>query len=123
MVETVRTAGDRSVDASLEGVDFAGIVEDVEETVRADAEAKAERARDAEALTLYRCEGRVVDERTVEVDTTGPDSERFTADAVVLAGGSRPTVPDSIEGTAETEFPTSGRTDWSSSSAATSPSR
>ena len=53
VVETVRTAGDHGVDASLEGVDFAGIVEDVEETVRSDAEAKAERARDAEALTLY----------------------------------------------------------------------
>ena len=76
MVETVRTAGDHGVDASLEGVDFAGIVEDVEETVRLDAEAKAERARDAEALTLYQCEGRFVDERTVEVDTTGPHTGR-----------------------------------------------
>ena len=107
VVETVRTAGDHGIDASLEGVDFAGIVEDVEETVRSDAEAKAERARDAEALTLYRCEGRFVDERTVEVDTPGPDAERLTAETVVLAGGSRPMVPDSIEGTAETEFLTS----------------
>ena len=107
VAETVRSAGHHGIDASLEGVDFEGIVEDVEETVRSDAEAKAERARDAEALTLYRCEGRFVDERTVEVDTAGPDAERLTAETVVLAGGSRPTVPDSIEGTAETEFLTS----------------
>ena len=107
VVESVRSPPHDGVDASLEAVDFAGIVEGVEETVRSDAEAKAERAREADTLTFYQCEGRFVDDRTVEVDTDGPDSERLTADAVVLAGGSRPAVPDAIEGTAETDFLTS----------------
>jgi len=106
VVETVRNAGAFWVDATLEGVAFADIVESVTETVTEEAEAKAERAREAENLTFYQTEGRFVDERAVEVDTDD-GTERLTGDQVVFAGGSRPVVPDSIEGTDEVEFLTS----------------
>ena len=76
VVESVRSPPHDGVDASLEAVDFAEIVQGVEETVRSDAKAKAERAREADRLTFYQCEGRFVDERTVEVDTEGPRTGR-----------------------------------------------
>ncbi|WP_129115800.1 dihydrolipoyl dehydrogenase family protein [Halegenticoccus tardaugens] len=105
VVETVREAGSYGIDASVDGIDFRGIVEAVNAEVAREAEAKAERAREDENLTLYRSEGRFVDERTVEVDADGGTT--VTGERVVLAGGSRPTVPDSIDGTDDAAFLTS----------------
>ncbi|PSQ06809.1 dihydrolipoamide dehydrogenase [Halobacteriales archaeon QS_6_71_20] len=113
VAETIRGADSLGVEASVDAIDFAGIVDDVRTTIREAAEAKAERARDHERVTLYQCEGRFVDERTVEVDagdgsgTAESGGDRITGERVVLAGGSRPIVPDSIDGTEETEFLTS----------------
>jgi len=103
IAETVHSAADSGVDALVQGVDYDRIVSEVNTTIREAAEQKAERARDTEHLTLYQCEGQFVDERTVEVDT----GERLTAETVVLAGGSRPRIPDQIDGTDETDFLTS----------------
>ncbi|MFC7141190.1 dihydrolipoyl dehydrogenase family protein [Halosimplex aquaticum] len=120
VAETVRGADALGVEASVESVDFEGIVDDVRATIRETAEAKAERARGHDNIAFYQREGRFVDERTVEVDAGGgadsgggaDDGERLTAERVVLAGGSRPMVPDAIDGTAETEFLTSDEALW-----------
>ncbi|WP_123534918.1 dihydrolipoyl dehydrogenase family protein [Halosimplex salinum] len=119
VAETVRGADALGIAASVDDVDFERIVDDVRTTIRERAEAKAERARDHSNVTLYQREGRFVDERTVEVDEgddgrdgDGPGGERLTAETVVLAGGSRPTIPDSIDGTEETEFLTSDEALW-----------
>jgi dihydrolipoamide dehydrogenase len=103
IAETVHSAADSGVDALVQGVDYDRIVSEVNTTIHEAAEQKAERARDTEHLTLYQCEGQFVNERTVEVDT----GERLTAETVVLAGGSRPRIPDPIDGTDETDFLTS----------------
>ncbi|MFC6825038.1 dihydrolipoyl dehydrogenase family protein [Halopelagius fulvigenes] len=108
VAETVRNAEQFGVDASLDGVAFEDIVDGVAETMAKKAESKAERARKNDHLTLYRAEGRFVDERTVEVSgDDGTGGERITADRIVLAGGSRPTVPDSIDGTDRVDYLTS----------------
>ena len=117
VAETVRGAGALGIEASVDDVDYEGIVDGVRATIREAAEAKAERAREQENLTLYQCEGRFVDERTVTVDgdASGGDSgdgDRLTAERIVLAGGSRPMVPDAIDGTDETEFLTSDDALW-----------
>jgi dihydrolipoamide dehydrogenase len=113
VAETVRRAGSLGVEASLDGVDFERIVDDVRQTIREAAEAKARRAREDANVTFYQREGRFVDERTVEVAADGgPGGDRLTAETIVLAGGSRPLVPDSIEGTAETDFLTSDEALW-----------
>jgi dihydrolipoamide dehydrogenase len=107
VAESVRNAAEIGIDASIQGVAFESIVADVTATITEAAEAKVERARDHDHLTLYQCEGRFVDERTVEVDENGHGDDRITGETVVLAGGSRPLIPDSIDGTDETPFLTS----------------
>ncbi|WP_459191275.1 dihydrolipoyl dehydrogenase family protein [Halosimplex sp. J119] len=131
VAETVRSADALGVEASVESVDFEGIVDDVRTAIRGVAEAKTRRARERDNITLYQREGRFVDERTVEVDADGGESadsddgevgndageagsngERLTGETVVLAGGSGPMVPDSIDGTDETDFLTSDEALW-----------
>jgi dihydrolipoamide dehydrogenase len=111
--ETVRRAGSLGIDASVDGIDFEGIVAEVRAKITEAAEGKAERAREESDLAFYQREGRFVDERTVEVaGEDGPGGEQLTAEEVVLAGGSRPTVPDPVDGTDDTEFITSDEALW-----------
>jgi dihydrolipoamide dehydrogenase len=113
VAETVRGADALGIEASVDDIDFERIVDDVRETVREAAEAKVERAREHDNVTFYQREGRFVDDRTVEVDADGgPGGDRLTAETVVLAGGSRPMVPDAISGTEGTEFLTSDDALW-----------
>ncbi|MFC6942734.1 dihydrolipoyl dehydrogenase [Salinirubellus sp. GCM10025818] len=108
VAESIRHADELGIDASVDGVEFAAIVDDVIKTVTEAAEEKARRARNRSGLTFYQAEGRFVGPHTVEVDNNnGPRGERFTAEKIVLAGGSRPMVPDSIDGTDETPYLTS----------------
>jgi dihydrolipoamide dehydrogenase len=106
VVRTVESAADLGVDARVDGVAYADVVEDVVSTVEGEAARKAERAREHEHISLYAGEGRFVDERTVAVETNTGET-RVTGERVVLAGGSRPTVPESIDGTDEVSFMTS----------------
>jgi len=111
IAETVRNADQFGVDASLDGVEFGDIVEEVTEKTTEIAESKAERARKNDRVTFYQAEGRFVDEHAVEVNAgDGTGGERITADRIVLAGGSRPMIPESIDGTAEVDFLTSAET-------------
>ncbi|SFG91565.1 dihydrolipoamide dehydrogenase [Halopelagius inordinatus] len=107
VAETVRHADRFGVDASIDDVAFSDVVSGVAETMAEKAESKAERARENDRLTWYRSEGRFVDERTVDVRGDDGTDERISADRIVLAGGSRPTVPDSIDGTDRVDFLTS----------------
>ncbi|QLD89990.1 dihydrolipoyl dehydrogenase [Natronomonas salina] len=121
VAETVRSAEALGIEASVDDVDYQGIVDEVRTTIREAAEAKTERARERDGISLYQCEGQFVDERTVAVDGEASDgdgaddsgdSDRLTAERVVLAGGSRPMVPDPIDGTDATEFLTSDDALW-----------
>ncbi len=97
----VREAGKFFVDATLQDVDYAAIVDDMDETLAPLAEGMAESYEGKDHLTMYRAEGTFVDERTVAVD-----GQRLTADKVVVAAGSRPLVPP-IDGLEEVEYMTS----------------
>jgi mycothione reductase len=99
--DSVRTAGQFHVDATLEGIDFAGVVDDMAETLGPIAEGMAERYREKEDLTLYRDEAIFVDDRTVEVG-----GEEVSGEKVVVAAGSRPLVPP-IDGLDEVDYLTS----------------
>ncbi|MEF8784261.1 MAG: dihydrolipoyl dehydrogenase [Haloarculaceae archaeon] len=99
--DSVRTAGQFHVDATLEGIDFAGVVDDMAQTLGPIAEDMEERYREKEDLTLYSDEGVFVDDRTVEVG-----GEEISGEKVVVAAGSRPLVPP-IDGLDEVDYLTS----------------
>jgi mycothione reductase len=99
--DSVRSAGQFHVDATLDGIDFAGVVDDMAETLGPIAEGMAERYREKEDLTLYRDEATFVDDRTAEVG-----GEEVSAEKVVVAAGSRPLVPP-IDGLDEVDYLTS----------------
>jgi dihydrolipoamide dehydrogenase len=97
----VREADRFFLDATLDDIDYAAIVDDMDETLSPIAEGMEDRYREKEHLTLYRDEAVFVDDRTVEVG-----GERVSADKVVVAAGSRPLVPP-IDGLDEVEYMTS----------------
>lgn len=108
IAETIRHADEFGIEASVDGVAFAEIVDNVIDTVTHATEEKARRARNRRHLTFYQTEGRFVGPHTVEVESSdGREDDRLTAEKIVLAGGSRPMIPDSIEGTDETPYLTS----------------
>jgi dihydrolipoamide dehydrogenase len=84
----VREADRFHVDASLDGVDFAAVVDDMDETLSALADGMEDGYREKSDLTMYRDYAEFVDERTVDVG-----GERVSAEKVVVAAGSRPLVP------------------------------
>ncbi|MFQ3293575.1 MAG: mycothione reductase, partial [Natrialbaceae archaeon] len=101
VAETVRDAGRFGIDASIDGIDFEGFVDEVELTLSGIAEDMAARYRETDGLTLYREPATVVDERTLTVG-----DEEITGDRIVVAVGSRPVVPP-IDGVDEVDVLTS----------------
>lgn len=102
IVEQIRRSEAFGIDAELTGIDFASIVEESNEPFDAKAAEMEERMRDDGNLTLYKTEGRFVDERTLRVD-----DERITGRKVLVAAGTRPAIPSSIDGIDEVEYSTS----------------
>jgi dihydrolipoamide dehydrogenase len=97
----VRDAEKFFVESDLGEIDYAAIIDDMDETLSPIAAGMEERYREKDHLTLYKDEGVFVDDRTVEVD-----GEKVSAEKVVVAAGSRPLVPP-IEGLDEVEYMTS----------------
>jgi len=97
----VREAGRFHVDATLSGVDFAAVVDEMDDLLSGIAAGMEERYRGKDHLTLYRDEATFVDDRTVAVD-----GERVSGEKVVVAAGSRPLVPP-IPGLDEVDYLTS----------------
>ena len=97
----VREAERFHVDASLDGVDFAAVVDEMDETLSGLAAGMEDSYREKKHLTLYKDEAVFVDERTVEVG-----GERVSGEKVVVAAGSRPLVPP-IDGLDTVDYLTS----------------
>ncbi|SNZ03223.1 dihydrolipoamide dehydrogenase [Natronoarchaeum philippinense] len=88
IVETIRSAGEFGVDASVDGVTFEAIVEEVHDTVHEKAEHMEQSVEASDRKTLFDAEARFVDERTVAVD-----GEKLRGEQVVIAAGGRPSTP------------------------------
>ena len=97
----VREAGKFHVDATLDGIDFAAVVDGMDETLSALADGMEADYREKEGLTIYDDEAEFVNERTVEVG-----GERVSGERVVVAAGSRPLVPP-IDGLDKVDYLTS----------------
>ena len=97
----VREAGKFHVDATLDDIDFAAVVDEMDETLSALADGMEADYREKEGLTIYDDEAEFVNERTVEVG-----GERVSGERVVVAAGSRPLVPP-IDGLDKVDYLTS----------------
>jgi dihydrolipoamide dehydrogenase len=100
-VHDVRAADRFHVDATFEGVDHTAIVDEMDDLLGGIAEDMAARYREKEHLALFEEHTRFLDDRTVELG-----GEAVTAEKVVVAAGSRPTVPP-IDGLEDVDYLTS----------------
>jgi mycothione reductase len=100
-VNHVRDAERFHVDATYDGIDYAAVVDEMDDLLGGIAEGMDGRYREKERLTLFDEYTRFVDERTLELD-----GEHVTGDRVVVATGSSPIVPP-IDGLDEVDYWTS----------------
>ncbi len=101
VARTIQNAEQFHIDAEINGHDFAAMIEEVNDEVDEDASSIEKGIRNTENMTLYKTEGRFVDERTLEVG-----DKEITGEKIVLAAGTRPMVPP-IDGLDETDYLTS----------------
>ena len=104
--ETIERADEFHVDATVEDVDFASMVRQVNEEVAADSAGIRSGLDSSSRHDLYQAEARFVDERTVELSGGEADGERLRAETVLVAAGTRPGVPP-IDGIEDVEYLTS----------------
>lgn len=100
-VNDVNEAGKFHVDASVESIDHAAVVDEMDDILSGIAADMESRYREKNDLTLYKERTAFVDDRTVELD-----GEQVTGEKVVIAAGSRPIVPP-IDGLDEVDYLTS----------------
>ncbi|MDY6789426.1 MAG: dihydrolipoyl dehydrogenase [Candidatus Nanohaloarchaea archaeon] len=101
VAKTIKESEKFHIDSSFEGLDFSAITSEVSETVDEDAESIERGIKKSDNHTLYKTEGKFVDNKVIEVD-----EEKITADQIVIAAGTRPMVPP-IEGLDEVDYITS----------------
>ncbi|MFD1599648.1 dihydrolipoyl dehydrogenase [Halobellus rarus] len=106
VLETIERADEFHIDATVEDVDFADIVREVNEEVEADSASIRSGLRSSSRHELFEGEGRFVDERTVEISGGEDDGARLRADTVLIAAGTRPSVPP-IDGIDDVDYLTS----------------
>ncbi|MEA5388073.1 dihydrolipoyl dehydrogenase [Haloarculaceae archaeon H-GB11] len=100
-VNHVRDAEKFHVDATLNGVDHAAVVDEMDDLLGGIAADMEAHYRDKENLSLFKERTEFVDERTVRLE-----GEAVTAEKVVVAAGSRPIVPP-IDGLEDVDYLTS----------------
>ena len=97
----IRESEKFGIKASVDEIDFQGIIEEVNENVSSDAEAIKSGVENAENYDLYRSGASFVDDKVIEVE-----GDELTADKILIAAGSRPFVPP-VEGVEEVDYLTS----------------
>ncbi|ELZ10716.1 dihydrolipoamide dehydrogenase [Halovivax asiaticus JCM 14624] len=107
---TVRQTIDRAeafgIHADVTGVDFAEIVREVNDDVSGSAESIRRGLRSSNRHTLFEGMGQFVDDHTIELVEGRDAGERVRAETILLAAGSRPSIPD-IEGIEDVPYLTS----------------
>jgi len=94
VLETIERAGEFHINADVTDVEFAEIVREVNGDVEADSESIRDGLRSSARHDLYEGEGQFVDDRTVEVVSGRDEGARIRAETVLIAAGTRPSIPD-----------------------------
>jgi mycothione reductase len=106
VLETVERAEEFGIDATVEDVAFADVVREVNEDVREDSASIRRGLESSPDHDLYDGEARFVDDRTVEVHDGEDDGARIRGEDVLIATGSRPSIPP-IDGIDDVDYLTS----------------
>jgi mycothione reductase len=106
VMETIERADEFHIDVTVNDVNFAKIVAEVNQKVQADSASIRQGLKSSSKHQLYDGEARFVDKRTVEVSGGEDDGIRIRAETVLIAAGSRPAIPD-IEGLEDVGYLTS----------------
>ena len=89
VMETIQQAELFGIKARVESVDWQSIIRRVVNEVDGDAQAVEEGNRQAPNITVFKGTGRFVGEKTLEVN-----GEKISAETVLIAAGTRPSIPD-----------------------------
>ncbi len=101
VMETIQRAELFGIKARVESVDWHFIIRRATEEVDRDARAIEEGNRQAPNVTVFKGTGKFVAEKTLEVN-----GEQISAETIVIAAGTRPSVPD-IPGLEDVPYVTS----------------
>ena len=97
----IRESEKFGIEASIEEIDFQGMVKEVNENVAEDCEAIESGVKNAENYDLYRSEASFVEDKVIEVD-----GEKLTAEKILISAGSRPFIPP-VDGVEDVDYLTS----------------
>lgn len=106
VLETIDRANEFGIDAEVTGVSFDDIVREVNEDVGESSASIREGLHSSPRHELFEAEGRFVDERTIELSGGENDGERLRAETVLIAAGTRPSIPP-IDGIEDVDYLTS----------------
>ena len=101
VMETIKSAGLFGIKANVESVDWQHIMKRVYEEIDGETQGIEEGNRHAPNIDVYKGAGRFVGHKTLEVN-----GEQLTGETVVIAAGTRPSVPE-IPGLQEVPYLTS----------------
>ncbi|WP_303646642.1 dihydrolipoyl dehydrogenase [Halorubrum sp. LN27] len=106
VLETIERANEFEIDAEVVDIDFSEIVRKVNDDVSESSESIRRGLGSSDAHDLFSGTGRFVDDRTVEVVDGDDAGATLRADTVLIATGTRPSVPP-IDGIEDVEYLTS----------------
>lgn len=97
----IRESEKFGIDASINEIDFQGMIEEVNDNVAEDSKAIESGVENAENYNLYRSEASFVENKVIDVD-----GEKLSADKILISAGSRPFIPP-VDGVEEVDYLTS----------------
>ena len=89
VMETIQRSEIFGIKAKVESVDWKAIIRRVYDESDADAQSIEDGNRESPNISVYKGAGRFVGEKTLEVN-----GERISAETVLIAAGTRPSIPD-----------------------------
>ncbi len=102
ILNTIRDADRFNIDASVEDMDFGAITQEVKERFSKIADQMLEEKEKDPNLDLYRTRTKFTSNHEVEIN-----GEKITGEKIIVATGSRPIVPEAIEGLNDVDYLTS----------------